>query len=375
MRNTLSILFFSLILLWGIPADLHAEPITGKKFTVVIDPGHGGNDPGAIVRKIKEKDIVLKLALKLGHYINQEMPDVEIVFTRENDVFIPLYQRAAKAINSKADLFLSLHVNSCATPSVSGTESYVLGMHRTEENLEVAKKENSVILIEDDYSTRYEGFDPNLSESYIMFDLVQEEYFNQSVSVAALVQNKFKNQAGRNDRGVKQAGFLVLRQTSMPSVLIEAGYLSNATEADYLNSDKGQDELAKAICDALKSYKTGFETRNDIKVTEVVAETQNGIEKQERKNELNKSLYYCIQIAVTNKKIDTKSTNFKGLNSVFVKEQKGIYKYYYGRETDYERILERKKEAKAHFRDAFVIAFLNDTQISLKEAMEMQKNK
>ncbi|WP_163711998.1 N-acetylmuramoyl-L-alanine amidase family protein [Mangrovibacterium lignilyticum] len=380
--------------------NLNAKNLNGKSFKIVIDPGHGGHDPGAIYQNIREKDIVLKLALKLGKQIEQEMPDVKIEYTRSTDIFIPLHERAEKAINSKADLFLSLHANSCPTPSVSGTETFVLGMHKTEENLEVAKKENAVILIEDDYSTRYEGFDPNSSESYIMFDLVQEEYFDQSVSMAALVQGKFKNQALRRDRGVKQAGFLVLRQTSMPSILIEAGYLSNADEAAYLNSANGQEQLAIAICDAVKSYKAGFETRNGFELHDLVVEEQLASEKANEEDskektvekvnkklaistELKKTnsivekqrpkeLYYSIQIAVAGKKLDTKPYNFRGLKSIYMVEHNGVYKYYYAKEQSYNDVLKRKSEAQQHYNDAFVTAFCDGKQISIEEARNLQ---
>lgn len=273
------VLALILVMLCGMHSEIQAKNYSKKKFTIVIDPGHGGHDPGAIYQNIKEKNVVLNIAVKLGRYIDEEMPDANIVFTRNTDVFIPLHERAEKAIVNKADLFLSIHANSCPTPNVSGTETFVLGMHKTEENLEVAKKENSVILVEDDYSTRYQGFDPNSSESYIMFDLVQEEYFDQSVSAAALVQNQFKSKVNRVDRGVKQAGFLVLRETSAPSILIETGYLSNKHEAEYLNSDKGQNELAKAICNAVKTYKTNYEQKSDIALASLIKEETSAGEK------------------------------------------------------------------------------------------------
>jgi len=396
MAKFLYFLMTLAIMLSCIYSDLYAIKINGKGFTIVIDPGHGGYDTGATYQKIKEKDIVLNLSLKLGKYISVEMPDAEVIFTRKTDVFIPLHERADKAISGKADLFLSIHANSCSSPSVNGTETFVLGMHRTEENLEVAKKENAVILIEEDYSTRYEGFDPNSSESYIMFDLVQEEYFNQSVSIAALVQNNFKNHANRKDRGVKQAGFLVLRQTSMPSILIEAGYLSNTDEATYLNSEKGQEELAKAICSAIKSYKTNYETKNEFELRAVTgedrAQKEESEEPEDKTQEISlpitetnqtktsqiveksciKPVYYSIQIAVAHKKLEMKPYNFRGLKSVYALKIDGLYKYYYGKESNYEEILKRKDEAKQHYNDAFITAFYEGKQISIQEARSLQ---
>lgn len=395
-----------LVVLCGIHSELQAGNYSKKKFTIVIDPGHGGHDPGAIYQSIKEKNVVLNIAIKLGRYIDQEMPDANIVYTRNTDVFIPLHERAEKAITSKADLFLSIHANSCPTPSVSGTETFVLGMHKTEENLEVAKKENSVILIEDDYSTRYQGFDPNSSESYIMFDLVQEEYFDQSVSAAALVQNQFKNKVKRVDRGVKQAGFLVLRETSAPSILIEAGYLSNKKEAEYLNSESGQNELAKAICNAVKTYKRNYEQKSDITLAAVVEEeTKVGKEdittakiaepavkkelprekpapKVAEKPEATKQpvaaskppkqeIYYTIQIAAAHKKIALEPYNFKGLGNIQLKEANGIYKYYYSKEADLKKAEIRKVEAQKVYPDAFITAFKGEKQISLDEAKKL----
>lgn len=393
MRTYWWIVFFLFSVYFMSTEKLSANSNSKKSFTVVIDPGHGGHDPGAMYHKIKEKDIVLNLAIKLGRYIDQEIPDVNIVYTRKTDVFIPLFERAEKAIKSKADLFVSLHANSCPTPSVTGTETFVLGMHKTQENLEVAKKENSVILIEDNYSTTYAGFDPNSSESYIMFDLVQEEYFNQSVSLAALVQNGFKSHAKRIDRGVKQAGFLVLRETSMPSVLIEAGYLSNAKEAAYLNSDKGQDQLAYSICGAIKQYKASFETKNEINLIADQAQTTNenspGMKSQpEQQQSIQASanlqqappiadkkrpvVTYSIQLAATHNNIALKSYNFKGLKSVFMIENKGLYKYFYGKESSYDQIEKRKTEARKVYPDAFVTAFVDNKQVSVKEAKILQ---
>jgi len=226
-----------------------------KQLVVVIDPGHGGKDPGAVNKSIREKDVVLAIGLKLGSLINENHPDVKVIFTRNTDVFVPLIDRSRIANKSKADLFISLHANFCSTPATRGTETFVLGLHRSNDNLDVAKKENSVILLEEDYSTTYEGFDPNLSESYIMFELVQDLYMDQSLSFADAIQQQFKTRLGTSNRGVKQAGFLVLRQSSMPSVLIEAGFLSNQAEANYLSSEEGQQHIALSIFEAFKKVK------------------------------------------------------------------------------------------------------------------------
>ena len=249
------------------------SPLSGKNKetrgleTVVIDAGHGGKDPGAMVGKIREKDIVLAIALRLGNLIREKIPGVKVVFTRSTDNFVPLFERSVIANKNNADLFISIHANFCAAASIKGTETYVLGLHRTEDNLNVAKKENSVILLEKDYSTRYEGFNPNLSESYIMFELIQDANIDQSVEFAGILQDRFQKHAQRASRDVRQAGFLVLRESAMPSVLIETGYLSNKSEAAYLMSEAGRKTLALAIFDSFKSYKEKFESRLNQKYT------------------------------------------------------------------------------------------------------------
>ena len=232
--------------------------------TVVIDPGHGGKDPGAVVGNAREKDIVLAIALNLGKLIKERLPDVKVVYTRSTDVFIPLYERSVIANKINADLFISIHANYCNTPSVKGTETYVLGLHRTEDNLNVAKKENSVILLEKDYTTRYEGFNPNLSESYILFELIQNTHIDQSVLFAGVLQDNFKQHAQRANRDVRQAGFLVLRETAMPGVLIETGYLSNLSEANYLMTNSGKETLALSIFNSFQSYKEKYDSRINL---------------------------------------------------------------------------------------------------------------
>lgn len=222
---------------------------------VVIDPGHGGKDPGAMNKGTREKDVVLGIGLKLGKLINENYGDVKVIFTRSSDVFVPLIDRSRIANKNKADLFISIHANFCGTPAIKGVETFVLGLHRSDDNLEVAKKENSVILLEEDYSKTYQGFDPNLSESYIMFELVQDIYMDQSLSFADAIQNQFKSHLSTPDRGVKQAGFLVLRQSSMPSVLIETGFISNTTEAGYLSSEEGQQKIALSVLEAFRKFK------------------------------------------------------------------------------------------------------------------------
>ncbi len=230
-----------------------------KPFTLVIDAGHGGKDPGAVGKVSNEKDINLKVALALGKLIEQNMTDVKVVYTRKTDVFVELDQRANIANQNKADLFLSIHTNASASnKTVSGTETYTLGMHRAASNLEVAKRENSAIMLESNYEQKYEGFNPKSAESYIIFELMQDEYMKQSVSLAGMIQKEFATTAKRNNRGVYQAGFLVLRATSMPSCLVEVGYISTPAEEAFLNTQDGINKLSKSIFNAVKQYKQGL---------------------------------------------------------------------------------------------------------------------
>jgi len=228
--------------------------------TIVIDAGHGGKDPGTHGISLKEKDVVLKIALKLGEYIEKNIPDVKVVYTRKTDKFIPLDERAEIANKAKADLFISIHANAISTAKTYGTETWVMGLHKSETNLEVAKRENSVILMDDNYEEKYEGFDPNSPESYILFSLTQSAYLESSLKFADKVEKQFKDRAGRNSRGVKQAGFVVLFKTAMPSALIEVGFLSNQKEEVFLGTASGQDLLASGIFRAVRDYKNEVES-------------------------------------------------------------------------------------------------------------------
>lgn len=230
--------------------------IAVQAFTLVIDAGHGGKDPGAAGRKYKEKNINLAVALELGRLVEKNCPDVKVVYTRKTDVFVELNERANIANKAKADLFISIHVNSTAAKiGPQGTETYTLGMHRAADNLEVAKRENSVITLESNYEQRYEGFDPKSSESYIIFELMQDKNMEKSVQLAKDIQQQFRTSAKRVDKGVHQAGFLVLRATGMPSALVELGYINNPTEEQYLGSSAGQAALARCIYDGFLAYK------------------------------------------------------------------------------------------------------------------------
>ncbi len=233
-----------------------------KLDVVVIDAGHGGHDPGNSGKKTKEKDIALKIALKLGDYIEKNIPDVKVIYTRKTDKYLALDERANIANKNKADLFICIHANSHTTSKPYGTETFVMGMHKDNSNFEVAKRENSVILMDENHEERYEGFDPNSPESYILFSLTQSAYQESSLLLAQKIEQQFKSKVGRPSRGVKQAGFVVLWRTTMPSVLVETGFLSNAAEEQFLAEDKGQVLMASAIYRAFKEYKSEVESMN-----------------------------------------------------------------------------------------------------------------
>ena len=364
-------------------ATIQAE---GRNFTVVIDPGHGGRDPGAMGRRGKEKDINLKVALKLGKLIQDNCPDVRIVYTRQKDVFVALDRRAQIANNAKADLFISIHTNSVAKGrTVRGTETYTLGLHRTDDNLEVAKKENSVILIESDYEQRYAGFNPSSAESYIIFEFLQDKNMENSVQLATLIQQQFKATAKRIDKGVHQAGFLVLRETSMPGVLVELGYISTPDEERYLLTDPGTDALAKSIYQAFASYRKQYNqpsarslaTKQPLKNT-TKTETRTQTTKKEnapaKATSAKGKPVFKIQILTSGKKLAAGNKQFKGLSPVNFYQEKGIYKYTYGESTDYNQVLRTKRKIAAKFKDAFIIAFKDGKKVDVNQAIKEFKN-
>jgi N-acetylmuramoyl-L-alanine amidase len=354
---------------------------------VVIDPGHGGKDFGASMENANEKDIVLDLALRLGESIKTTYPEIHVLYTRKKDIFIPLYDRANLANKNKADLFISIHVNGTDNTIVQGTETFVLGEHRSKDNFEVVKKENSVILLEDDYITKYEGFDPNSSESYIMFANTQSEYLEQSVMFASEIQTQFRK-AKRIDRSVKQAGFLVLRQTTMPSVLVEVGFISHLSELNYMLSEMGKSTLSSAIFYAFKDYKRKIEDKssftvhtenNSLPVSEVESKTVTA-ESPEINNQIAdpetgsdpkpNNIFFSVQIAASKKKMDTAPSNFKGEKNVFRIVSKEISRYYSGKFINYEDAVSEKQRVEKKFPESFVVAFENNELISVKKALE-----
>lgn len=367
--------------------------VSGKKFVVVIDAGHGGKDPGAIGKTMREKNINLGIALKLGALIKENNPDVKVVYTRDRDIFVELQQRANIANRAKADLFISIHTNSSTNNSAYGTETYTLGLARTEENLRVAKRENSVILLEDDFSKRYEGFDPGSTESYIMFEFLQDKHLEQSINFASSIQKQFCRSAQRVDRGVRQAGFLVLRNTGMPSVLIEVGYISNRSEEAYLGSESGQQQMARSIYKAFCDYKSDYDrkqgavvSRNKVKDPADISRSvqqqgsagqaaaaekkdapgKNGVSVKSTdvaSSQANGEIIYKIQIMVAPKKYETTNACFKGLSPISYYQENGLYKYTYGETTDRKKLLQELPRVRKLFKDAFIVSFKDGVKL------------
>lgn len=335
--------------------------------TVVIDAGHGGKDPGAIGKIAKEKDIVLSIALKVGVYLKENMPGVNVVYTRTEDVFVPLDERAEKANKAKADLFVSIHGNSISNPKIYGAETFVLGLHRSEENLEVAKKENSVIILEEDYSTKYEGFDLTQPESYIIFELMQNVYLDQSILAASLVQNQFESRVGRHNRGVKQAGFLVLRKTSMPGILVEVGFLSNAKEERYLMSEDGQAYIASGIFRAIRDYRDRFEARTNLSVNKdvlnMVDNATNPLKPSAFEEEKMDEVEFRIQIASSSQKVSDKYGVLALFDDIWVYEENNMYKYTTAISNSYQEISEILKKVRMDVADCFIVAFKDGERI------------
>lgn len=346
------------------------EPEKYRLKTVVIDPGHGGRDPGAQGSKSNEKDIVLAVGLKLGQYIEENFDDVKVIYTRTTDEFIPLHERAEIANKNHADLFISLHANADPNGKAIGTETFAMGLHKNESNLEVAKLENSVIYLEDNYETAYQGFDPNKVESYIVFEMLQEIYLEQSLNFASHVQKQFKERARRVDRGVKQAGFLVLWQTSMPSVLVEMGYITHSREEDYLNSTQGQEYIASAIYRAFKEYKKTIESKSNYEI-EVDTINQPRVYSREFNKIGSDSAFFHVQISASSSPVEPTNPIFFNYTDIIELQSNNMYKYAVGKFTDYKQARQHLKTVQYQFPDAFLIATKNKKLIPVKDAIKI----
>lgn len=338
---------------------------TSKKFVVVLDAGHGGKDAGNTGNNYLEKDIALKIVLKVGKQL-EKYEDLEVMYTRKTDVFIPLNIRAEIANKSNADLFVSIHCNGVNNSSPSGTETFILGLHRNKDNLEIAMKENSVIKFEEDYEVKYDGFDPESPESYIGFTIMQEEFLDQSALLANFVQKQFSSTMNLKDRGVKQAGFLVLRETYMPSVLIETGFLTNKTEGAFLNSAKGQTKLSDAIVDGINNYK------NIINIDALESELNEYKLSSSDVMEDFSSVTFKIQLAASSRKIEPSPQNFKNLKPITRHQENDLFKYLFGQTKNYMNAQTLRDKAKAEgYTSAFIVAFNSSGEkISIKKALK-----
>ena len=329
--------FIALLLILYNPQELQSQ----KPFKIVIDAGHGGKDPGRPNKSgIKEKDIVLNIALDLGKKLKNS--GNEVIYTRDKDIFLTLRQRAKIANEVDADLFISIHCNAFHDHRVYGSETFVYGLHVNKANFNVALKENEVIFLEEDFEKNYKGFDPNSPESLIGITLMQEEYLDQSILLASLVQDNFTKDLKRKNRGVKQSGFWVLHNTYMPSILIEAGFMTNAREGAYLNSKKGQIDISNSIFKAIESYKKAINYSADNQLKTI------------------NNIIYKVQISASKRRLELKSYNFKGLKNLSRIKQGSTYKYFYSSSSDLEEIKEEKKYARSKgFSNAYIVGFEN----------------
>lgn len=339
---------------------------------VVIDPGHGGKDPGAIgPSKVQEKDVALDVSLKLGKLIEENFPDVQVIYTRSTDVFIGLAERAQVANKASADLFISIHCNAADNKQAMGIESWVLGLHKSEAALEVAKKENAAILMEDDHETKYQDFDPRDPDSYIGLALRQNVYLDQSLKFANFVQIEAVRDLKRNDRGVRQAGFMVLYRATMPAVLLELGFLSHADEEKYLNSEKGKKELAEQVYDAFATYKRSVDGVSGALKNENQSPKEET--KQPEQNFVN-GVQFCVQIASSSESVAVLPQNFKGVSGVEEYKDGGLYKYTVGRLAKFaDAKLLQKEMIERGFESSFVVAFQDGERIDLKKALDLAK--
>jgi len=361
------LIFFGILLLHSHYLSNGYAQIENRITKIILDAGHGGKDPGALGKNSREKDIALSVALKTGKYIRDSIESVQLVYTRKTDEFIELRKRAQIANESGADVFISIHCNSSKSPQAFGSESYVMGLHKSMDNLEVAKSENAAIYFEEDYKQQYEGFDPNTDEDYILLSMFQSASIHQSISLSSKVQNQFSEMVRRNDRGVKQAGFWVLYKTTMPGILIELGFLSNPKEEKFLMSESGQDSLALAICLALKEYKLDFEDQNSDLKPVVIALKDKESEPQ---------VYYRVQFASYKKEKNFDFKKFRGIGNIKMYEHEGLFKYTAGNESNIEKAKELKCDLeKKGFADTFIVAFIGEKRIPLAEAQELTENK
>ena len=376
-----------------------------SRFTVVLDAGHGGHDPGAMSSSSREKDINLAVVLDLGSIIEQKFKDVKVVYTRKTDKYLTLQERADVVNDHHADLFICIHTNASPSPAAFGAETFTLGLAKTKANLDVAMRENSVILLEEDYRTKYKGFDPKSIDSYIMFEFMQDKYIDKSVEFSSIIQKQFVNYCQRVDRGVRQAGFWVLHRSACPSVLVELGFISNQSEERYLTSERGQKEMATAIFNAFVDYKRTHDKKSGHQISSVSkidqrVKLKEPVDKQSdpsavitvkkhdidtilKQNkvdtpvivpkQLSKTPVFKVQLFVSGKNTKPKTVEFKGVKNTEYFEENGLNKYTVGVDSDYSKIEKIRKEVLRKFPNAFIIAFVGDKKIPVNEAKKLIK--
>ena len=374
-RNAIALLLLAALFLCTSFTD-DKKKTNSKIRTIVIDPGHGGKDSGTMGTKrfkIYEKHVALAVSLKLGDYIKNAFPNIDVVYTRDSDVFLELNERTELANNANADLFISIHCDGFTNSTPSGASVFVMGMSKLKANMDIAIRENSAIYMEDNYQQKYEGFDPKSAESYIVFSLMQNTHLNQSLKIAEEVEKEFSTKANRKSRGVKQAPFYVISRTNMPSILIECGFLTNFKEEEYLHSEIGQEYIASAIFRGFKAYKENFEGITSEKESEEpIAVKEDRVKTLTPKKEITiEKVIFKVQIGTYLKSM-LNDALFKEINA----EQQvinGTFKYYVGNETDKSSVDKLKNQLKEKgFKGAFVVAFYKGERISTKEALDLQ---
>jgi len=351
-----------------------ANPKPGKPFVVVLDAGHGGNDPGNVHNGFREKEIALNITLKVGALLENN-PNFKVIYTRKSDVFVDLMQRGKMANQADADLFVSIHCDA-HNSLASGASTFVLGLHANEKNFNVAKKENSAIYLEKDFETRYAQYNINSPEAVIGMTIMQEEFLDQSVLLAQLIQNNFVQRLGRKDRQVKQAGFIVLHQTFMPSVLVETGFLSNPTEGAYLNSAQGQQQMSQAIADGILTYHKRISGANQSVVVAPPksANTPKSSTPYTSSAVVDSGVLFAVQIAASKNNLATTPVNFKGLSGVQKQDSGTLFKYYWGHTPSHSEIKKSLLTAqKSGYPSAFVVALKDGKPISVEEALKANK--
>lgn len=385
-----SIIFFAFLPVWA--------QTTGKTFKVVIDAGHGGQDPGCIGLTLKEKDVNLDMALRVGKLISENCPDVQVIYTRSTDVFIELYRRAQIANNNHADLFISFHCNASENHAGNGVETFVMGLAKSEANQAVARKENAAILKEKNYKNNYDGFNPDSPESYVIFSLYSSAYLNKSITIADKVQRNLVSISHLTDRGVKQAGYWVLYKVAMPSILIEMGFLTNPTDDAFLSKKSNLDRYAAGIYNAFADYAsattgtqykhlpTGAKTSEPVKVEKETKPAEEQVEKEAATNTpkaeqgaaqenkpADKGIRFKVQFLASPDKIAANDSRLQGVPNVGYYQENGLWKYTAGNESSYEAASEILTQVKKKHGDAFMIAFDGDKKISVSEARQLLK--